>query len=173
MKKIIISGSLILGLIWLGYFLVLTFTSDETKIRWVLLEMEASFNDADAYGVRDQLAEDFRVTNRNVDRNTVTLFLLRVFKDSKKKDGSPKYRVEIPRDAEGELDVAITLKPTDPKSASLEVTAEVFENRGSGRDSENWKSLGHFQVEATCEFQRGSFRVKRAKKVKGSPDIPF
>jgi hypothetical protein len=122
--------------------LVVTFASDETKIRWVLEDAAEGFGDARANPVLDALARDFQDETSGYTREDLRGPLAAVFfqeKDPETK-GFP-YRLEI---AEEALEIAVT--DGEPATAHVAFPVVIVDTRGGAR-REAWA----FRVEGRME----------------------
>lgn len=173
MKKLIAIAGLLLVLTWAIYLAIHALASPETRLRWMLEEIETSFNDYHASGIRAALAEDFEARPRGVDRRTVMLFLMQFFQKSREADGSPSFRVEIERDADDELVFELKLEEGSPPTARVSVTVEFLENRGSGESSPEWKGVSRARFTADCAEVDGDWKIRGATREVESGELPF
>jgi hypothetical protein len=119
-----------------GFFgvraLVHALASDETKIRWVVEDMAAGFNNTRMSPILDGLARDFLDETWGADRGLVHAGLAHMFFEMK--DETTKhflYRVEIPRD---EITIEI-----DGATAEMNLVASFFEVHGEA-EKLAWKA---------------------------------
>jgi hypothetical protein len=131
--------------------IVRALASDETKIRWVVEDMESGFNDTRMSRVLGGLSSDFLDETWGADREMVHAGLARMFFEEKDPDTKHfLYRVDIPKD---ELAMEI-----DGEAASMNLVASFYEVHGAS-EKLAWKARIHAALVKT----KDGWKIRRSE----------
>ncbi len=130
---------------------VLRFVSDETRLRWIVEEMVAGYNDASLGPCVGPIADDWRHgSSTTLDREVLKGGLLRQFWNER--DHRTKaflYRVEVPEDT-----LSIEVREGE---ATLDLEARFERLRGA-----TWEPLWHIRIEAELDQLDGDWKIRRS-----------
>ncbi|MEX1024441.1 MAG: hypothetical protein WD226_05125 [Planctomycetota bacterium] len=141
MKRFLLVPLAAVAIYFAGRSLVMLFVSDETKIRWIVEEMQESFNDARAGGCLSPVADTWRHEDSAwLDRETLHGALVRTFFTERDRDKRFLLRVEVPED---NLVIVVTDDTADVRAAVKFLR----------REGEAWAVTWYFELEA--EFRDG------------------
>lgn len=137
MKKFTLAlGLAALPLLYLGSGLVIRwFASDETRIRWIVADMEEAYNAGDPSGCVESIARSWKHEGNELDRQMLFGALLRIAQERERETRALRSRVEVDEEA-AEIVVA-------DERATLTLDATFQRRRG-----EEWKPAWHVRIVA-------------------------
>ena len=134
-RKILLSLLALAGL-YLGVGLVVRFlASDETRIRWLIEQMEEAYNDGRPGSCVGPLARDWKHEGYSIDREMLLGGLFQAARERDKETRQLRSRVEVDEDA---LEIAL-----DGERATL-ATEAVFSRLRAGQ----WERTWHLRIQA-------------------------
>ena len=152
MKRILLLLSLVVFGYFTGRFLVGLFLSDETRIRNVIEEMEAGFNEGSGKRASSGLAETWTHAGRAVRRDDLRGYLLAEFQQQRtQRKRQLTLRVDV-------LDDLLLIDVQDDR-ANATIEARFEKLRG-----ETWEPLWHMRVEAELEKGDDGWKITRTEK---------
>ena len=151
MIRKILALLLALGALYLGVnFLVELFTSDETKIRHLLGDMEEAYNAGKPRSCIEPVAKDWHHEGYEIDRELLFGALAQTFLDRDRETKQLRTRVEVD---EGAAEVAV-----DGERAAVACEATFFRLR-AGQWSESW----HVRLEADLEDRDDGWEIVKSR----------
>jgi len=129
-RVLLMLGTAVLA--YAGYRMSLSFVDDEVRIRWLLDDAVAGFNDADRSDCLASVAEDFAHHRPRLNRDDLGRLLAAVFLRGRPGMGEFRFRAEVVADS-----VQITV---DDSKAQLQFTINMQERR-SGTFVPAWEVL--------------------------------
>jgi len=147
---------LVLVVLVVGYggvrWLVGALASDETRIRWVVEEMVAGFNEGSAKRATSGLAETWKHEGTELRRDDLRGYLLAEFQQQRSRKGRRlTLRVEVPEDA---LQVEVK-----GERAALGLEARFEKLRG-----EEWQPLWRVHVDAALARGEDGWKIVETTK---------
>lgn len=158
MKQILVILAASVMTFVLGRMLVLAFVSDETKITWLIEEMEEGFNEGDLSECIGPLHDDWRHDDYPVNREYMKGGLFRAFREERDRETFERTsKVEIVGDG--------ILVEVEDDTARIEVEA-----RFSRRRRDAWEETWHIKVFGDLEDGEDGWKIVRTRHddVKGT-----
>jgi hypothetical protein len=151
MKRILLAALALAALVLTARYLFLALASDETKITWLIEEMEEGFDEGRAGTATSGLARDWSHGDSSIDRDTLRALLAQEFLTARQSsDRALRYRVEIP---ETTLEIEV-----EGDSADLRCEA-VFESRRG----EEWSTVWRVSVEVELRKGEGEWEIHASR----------
>ena len=146
---LVILGSV--AVFFLGRALVLSFVSDETKVRWLVEGMEEGFNEGDLSDTVGPLDKRWRHDGYSLDREYLKAGLFQAFRDERDRETRNRTsRVEI--DWEG------FVLEVEGDGARIELEA-----RFSRRRKDVWEQTWHIRVFGDLERGEDGWKIVRTR----------
>lgn len=151
MKRVLFFAIVVVLLFFGIRTLVLALVSDETKIAWLIEEMEEGFDDGSAKSATSGLAHEWRHEDAEVDRDTLRALLAREFMVGRQNhDGELIHRVELPEQL---LEITVT-----DDTAAVRCEA-IFERL---RDEE-WSVVWRARIEVELVKVEGEWEIHASR----------
>lgn len=155
MKKILIGAMALGGVALFAYWLVLTLASDETRIRWLIEDMESGFNDGSVSSLAAGIAEDFS-HDSGATRNIVLLAFMQFVRRNLDNDRNFRHRCEV-----ASIDEISVTANSDPPSGSATVTVRFFRRPSKPSVDDPGKYVGTVTFEADLVVEGGDWKIIR------------
>ncbi len=140
MKRALLVVSAVFFLFFLGRWIVIALASDETKIRWLVENMEDGYNEADAGDCIGPLAEDWTHEGYEVERELIADGIRRDYLQDRDRDTKKLLRrVDI------DEDTLVVEVDGDTARFTVEV---IFERLQNGEWEETWRMRAHAELRA-------------------------
>ena len=147
LRQILLGVVVLIVVIFAGRWLIRSFASDETRIRWLVEAMEEGYNDGRVRPCVDPLADEWTHAEYALDRETLKAALAR--RAMLERDQATKEllsQVEVDHDS-----VAVAVEGT---TASLTVDV-LFRRQRAGEWNEAWK----LRIRAELEERDGDWTI--------------
>lgn len=147
------------------HWIRLTTASDETRIRWLLEEMEEGFNDSSASSVVSGLSEEFLEESERLEKHQIRQFLLYLFlreRDPETKEFRFRVRLHEP-------DIQVALP--DAREATVRLRAEFLRLR-NGKDR-SWETTWEADIQAQLRKEDDGWKVHRSRHREVGGRRPF
>jgi hypothetical protein len=150
LKKILLPLVALIAL-YLGAGLVIRFfASDETKIRWLVAQMEEAYNAGRPGSCVGPLAKDWRHEGYSIDREQLLGGLFQAARERDRETRELRTRVEVDEEA-----VEVTL---DGSRATLATEARFFRLRAGA-----WEPSWHLRVTAELEDGDDGWEIVKSR----------
>jgi len=135
----------------LGRMVILAFVSDETKIRWLIQEMEEGFNDGDLSDCIGPLHTDWKHDGHSMNRDYLKGGLFQTFREERDRDtGRRTSKVEV--------DLESFSVEVEDEQARFEVEALFSRFK---RDA--WEETWHIRVFGDLEQGEDGWKITRTR----------
>ena len=159
--------AIVVGLIvvyWLGSIVVYFFVSHETRVRWVLEECAAGFNETHKSRCIDGLALDYTDETSRFTRDQLGQMLTYLFLKEKHPDMNEfRYRVELPRDQ-----IEIKVLEGSPETAEVSLVARFLKLQKGA-----FEPVWEVKIDGNMENASEGWKVKRTRYHGVSGKQPF
>ena len=140
MKRALLVVFALVFLFFLGRWIVIALASDETKIRWLVENMEDGYNEADAGDCIGPLAEDWTHEGYEVERELIRGAILQDYlQDRDRETKKLRRRVDV------DHDTLVVEVDGDTARFTVEVT---FERLREGEWEETWRMRAQAELQA-------------------------
>ena len=154
MRRIFI-GALAIGAVCLfAYWLFLTLASDDTRIRWLIEDMESGFNNGTPSTLADGLAENFSHGESGANRQIVLLGFLQFVQRNSDKEKNFVLRCEVTAVDEIEVDAE-----ADPPTAQATVTVSFFRRGPRSSVDDAGEKVGTVTFEGRLVVEGGNWKI--------------
>jgi hypothetical protein len=165
MKKLITLASAIFILALIVFAVKSLFASHETRIRRLILDMQSSFNEGDAFGLCSALAKDFQEADSGLGREEMVQILVALFHGERLPGGAFPHRAEIASgDAAGEALKIIVVEDarTGTPAARVQVSANFYRKSFKDGKLAAESKAGTIQFEGQLIQEDGRWKILKA-----------